>query len=78
MNPYLGEEADRQVKRALTATELQALSGNHIERGSPYPVSIEKVNNGYICKIGCQTYVHEGRAETGLKKLLEYFERYEK
>lgn len=45
---------------------------------APYPVRIEKVSNGYICKIGCQTYVHEGRAETGLKKLLEYFEKFEK
>ena len=44
----------------------------------PYPASIEKVSNGYICRIGCQTYVHEGRAETGVKKLVEYFEKFEK
>lgn len=46
---------------------------------APYPVTIRQVANGYVCEIGCQTYVHEGGAMSGLTKLYEgYFKQYEK
>jgi hypothetical protein len=41
-------------------------------------VTIHQAVNGYIVSIGCQTYVHEGKAATGLAKLVAYLEKYEK
>jgi hypothetical protein len=41
-------------------------------RISPYNLTIEQVNNGFIVKVGCQTFVFE-KFETACKYMTMYY-----
>jgi hypothetical protein len=73
-------EPNERINKIYTADqerEMEKREGTNPIPTCPHSVTITKVANGYICKIDCQTFVHEGKAVSGVKKLLDYFQSFE-